>query len=184
MSFSDYVEELSEDLEKGIIPAPYSNIKNRNQDEVTLVLKSLCRFTDTYYSEIDEFPSIESLFRKQYLGNKQNFFTPSEFLNITAKKEKLFDKVMSLVGFQDIDFEEFKVFSDKFLLIGHNETKVRAFFTSELVEFLSNEDIYHVESNGEALLIFKEIRLGHSSDVEKLHHFCEELIHIVCGNKI
>jgi carbonic anhydrase len=123
------------------------------------------------------------LYSEKHKTTAQLVKFPFEIPVFALEREQLFDKVMSLVGFQDIDFEEFKVFSDKFLLIGHNEAKVRAFFTSELVEFLSNEDIYHVESNGEALLIFKEIRLGHSSDVEKLHHFCEELIHIVCNGK-
>ncbi|MGB0863274.1 MAG: SulP family inorganic anion transporter [Saprospiraceae bacterium] len=107
---------------------------------------------------------------------------PFEIPVFALEKEQFFDKVMNLVGFQDIDFEEFKVFSDKFLLIGHDEAKVRAFFTTKLVEFLSHEDIYHVESNGEALLIFKEIRIGHSEDVDKMYHFCEELTHIICEN--
>ena len=91
MSFRDYVDELNSDLEKGILPPPYSDIQDRDQDEVTLVLKSLCRFADTYYTQLELFPSLESLFRKHYLGNKQHFFTPSEFLNLAARKEKLFE---------------------------------------------------------------------------------------------
>ena len=76
---------------------------------------------------------------------------PYQIPVFSLEKEQLFDKVMSMVGFQDIDFEEFKVFSDKFHLIGRNETEVRAFFSSELIKFFNTHEIYHIESNGEAL---------------------------------
>ena len=117
MSFSEYVEELSGDIEKGIIPPPYSDIKNREQDEVTLVLKSLCRFAHTYYQELEKFPSLESLFRKHYLGNKQHFFTPSEFLNIASKKKSLFEanSFSNFIVNDRVDFESLEAIYDDWL---------------------------------------------------------------------
>ena len=40
--------------------------------------------------------------------------------------EKLFDRVMALTGYKDIDFEMYPNFSNKFLITGKNETEIRA----------------------------------------------------------
>ena len=78
--------------------------------------------------------------------------------------EKLFDRVMAFSGYKDIDFEMYPDFSKKFLLMGNEESEIRSFFTPEIIEFFENQQIYHLESNGEALVIFDKIKLARTDE--------------------
>ena len=78
--------------------------------------------------------------------------------------EKIFDRVMAFTGYKDIDFEMYPDFSKKFLLKGNNESEIRAFFTDEVIRFFENHQIYHLESNGEALIIFDKIKLARTDE--------------------
>ena len=71
---------------------------------------------------------------------------------------------MAFSGYKDIDFEMYSDFSKKFLLMGNNEQKIRSFFTEEIIRFFENHQIYHLESNGEALVIFDKIKLARTDE--------------------
>jgi len=78
--------------------------------------------------------------------------------------EKIFDRVMAFSGYKDIDFEMYSDFSKKFLIMGNNEEKIRSFFTDKIIRFFENHQIYHLESNGEALVIFDKIKLARTDE--------------------
>lgn len=78
--------------------------------------------------------------------------------------EKIFDRVLAFSGYKDIDFEMYSDFSDKFLLMGNNEEDIRAFFDEDLIRFFENRTIYHIESNGESLLIFNKVKLARTDE--------------------
>jgi hypothetical protein len=90
--------------------------------------------------------------------------------------EKVFDRVLEMSGQRDIDFQLFTRFSRRFLLKGEDETAIRAFFTPELIRFLEKREIYHIESNGEALLIFKYLRPAKVEEVTKMLAYSKELV--------
>ena len=77
---------------------------------------------------------------------------------------KIFDKVMAFTGYKDIDFEMYPDFSNKFLLKGNNESEIRSFFKDEIIRFFENNHIYHLESNGESLIIFDKIKLARTDE--------------------
>ncbi|WP_400079187.1 SulP family inorganic anion transporter [Winogradskyella sp. R77965] len=89
--------------------------------------------------------------------------------------EKLFDRVMAFSGYKDIDFEMYPDFSKKFLLMGNEESEIRSFFTSEIIEFFENQQIYHLESNGEALVIFDKIKLARTDETVAFIDYGKEL---------
>ena len=89
--------------------------------------------------------------------------------------DKLFDRVLAITGYKDIDFENHPGFSKKFLLLGKNEQEIRAIFTPALIEFIENEPIYHIECNGDALLVFSKIKLSPIDQVEKTILFSNRL---------
>lgn len=93
--------------------------------------------------------------------------------------DKLFDRVMEMSGQRDIDFQLFTKFSKKFLLKGENETAIRSFFTPALIEFLEHEDIYHIESNGDALLLFKYLRPAKAEELQKMLDYAQKLLGII-----
>lgn len=89
--------------------------------------------------------------------------------------EKIFDRVMAFTGYKDIDFKMYPDFSKKFLLMGKNESEIRSFFTNEFIQFFENHQIYHLESNGEAIVIFDKIRLARIDETIGLIDYGREL---------
>lgn len=89
--------------------------------------------------------------------------------------ERIFDRVIALTGYKDIDFDIYPDFSRKFLLMGNNESEIRSFFTDEIIRFFENHHIYHLESNGEALLIFNKIKLARTDETLAFINYGKEL---------
>lgn len=89
--------------------------------------------------------------------------------------EKMFDRVMAFTGYKDIDFKMYPDFSKKFLLMGNDEKEIRSFFTKPVIRFFENHHIYHVESNGEALLVFDKIKLARTDETIAFINFGKEL---------
>jgi MFS superfamily sulfate permease-like transporter len=89
--------------------------------------------------------------------------------------DKLVDRVFSMTGHTDIDFEEYQKFSGKYRLTGPDEDMIRSFFSDELLSFLQENDLYHIESNGNALLIFQNLRHSKSEEIEEMVVFSEGL---------
>ena len=87
----------------------------------------------------------------------------------------IFDKVVAFTGYKDINFEMYPEFSKKFLLMGNNESEIRFFFTEEVINFLENHQIYHIESNGEALFIFNKIKLARTDETIEFIAYAKEL---------
>jgi len=93
--------------------------------------------------------------------------------------EKLFDRVIAYTGYKDIDFEMYPGFSKKFLLMGDKEHEIRSFFTKEVIHFFENHQIYHLESNGEALVIFNKIKLARTDETIAFIEYAEELARLL-----
>ncbi len=89
--------------------------------------------------------------------------------------ERIFDRVMAFTGYRDIDFEMYPDFSTKFLLMGNDESEIRSFFTDEILRFFENHHIYHLESNGEELIIFDKIKLARTDETIAFIDFGKEL---------
>lgn len=94
----------------------------------------------------------------------------------TMEQEELFDKFLEFTGYEDIDFKMFTKFSSKFLLKGQDEEAIRNFFTKKMITFFEREKIYHLESSGSALFIFKNVRLASPQTIEEMVLFTERLI--------
>ena len=100
---------------------------------------------------------------------------PFEIPVFSMEKEKFTDRVLELAGFHDIDFEEHDKFSKAFLLNGEDREAITAFFNEELREFFVSKEIYHLESDGKSLMLFKYFRLASFENVEKMIDFGESL---------
>jgi MFS superfamily sulfate permease-like transporter len=103
----------------------------------------------------------------------QNLKTPIP--QFTIEKEKPIDKVLSLAGQQDIDFDAYPEFSYKFLLKGRNEKEIRKFFNRELIIFFETHSIFHIECNGYQIMIFEKVKLSKAHEVEIMTEFIKQL---------
>ena len=97
--------------------------------------------------------------------------------------EKIFDRVMAFTGHKDIDFEMYPDFSNKFLIMGNKEAEIRSFFTDEIIRFFENHQIYHLESNGEALVIFDKIKLARTDETMAFIEYGNELAKLLTAMK-
>ena len=86
----------------------------------------------------------------------------------TIDREHVFDKLASLAGYDDIDFEEFPEFSDAYYLKGPNEAGIRDLFKPELIEFLTGIGAEHIESTGSQMLVLTKQRLCSEQEILKL----------------
>ena len=89
--------------------------------------------------------------------------------------ENIFDRVMAFTGYKDIDFKMYPDFSKKFLIMGNEESEIRSFFSDDIVRFFENHQIYHLESNGEALIIFDKIKLARTDETVAFINYGKEL---------
>ncbi len=107
---------------------------------------------------------------------KLNTAIPKFIMEKEGLFEKLFDRVLAFTGYKDIDFPEHPKFSEEVLLYAENDDDVRSFFTDKLIEFFEGEQIYHIESNGNSLLIFSKVKLARTDETQKLLSFGLDLV--------
>ena len=129
---------------------------------------------DVVFNEGASFTS--EVFYSTLMTIKLNNKIPKFIIEKEGFVEKLFDRVMAFSGYTDIDFKMYTKFSSKFLLMGDNESLIRAFFTPRLIQFYEEESIFHVESNGRALLVFSRIKLARTDETQSLLSFGNRLI--------
>jgi len=106
---------------------------------------------------------------------------PSPIPRFIIDKEGLFDKIFERVKVfsgskRDIDFVKNIGFSNKFQLSGEDEEAIRGFFSDALLNFLEKNEIHHIESNGEALMIFKYIHIARTDEVQHMLTFSSNLL--------
>ena len=93
--------------------------------------------------------------------------------------EKLFDRVIALTGYRDLEFQLFSKFSKKLMIMGNNEDELQSFFTPEVVQFFEEHQISHIESNGESLLIFNKLKLARTDETIAFIDYGLELTHLL-----
>ncbi|MFT4626734.1 MAG: carbonic anhydrase, partial [Myxococcota bacterium] len=109
---------------------------------------------------------------------------PAELPTFTLEKEEFFDRLLEFAGYRDIDFQLFSKFSRKFVLKGAQEEEIREFFTPERLTFFEREEVYHIECIGSRLLIFRYLRLGGATEVERMITFCEKLVQVLVDRPV
>ena len=89
---------------------------------------------------------------------------------------KIFDRVKAYSGYMYRDFKLYPKISRKFLLMGEEDQAIEALFNRKLVKFLEKHEIYHMESNGEALIIFRYMHIAPADEIENMLEFSAKLI--------
>jgi len=106
---------------------------------------------------------------------------PSPIPRFIIDKEGLFDQIFHRVkvfsgSSIDVNFMKQSGFSGNFQLSGEDEDAIRAFFTDDLIRFLEQNEIHHIESNGEALMIFKYLHIARTDEVQNMLAFSSNLL--------
>jgi hypothetical protein len=102
------------------------------------------------------------------------FFIQSKQLSLPQmllKPEHFFHKIGAWLGMQDIDFEEFPKFSDKNLLQGEDEARIRSTLQTktDVIRFFTVEKDWCLESIGFYMILYKEKILIDPASVKLLY---------------
>lgn len=85
-----------------------------------------------------------------FFVNSKNLGLP-EFL---LKPESLGHKIGAYLGWEDIDFESYPVFSDKYHLSGENEDYIRHHFDDTILKFFSKTSGWSIEAANYYLIFY------------------------------
>ncbi len=95
---------------------------------------------------------------------------------LVMEKEGLLERALELAGLHDIELEGSPAFSRKYSLKGPDERAIVALMSPALVSFFEEEPVYHVESNGDELVVFKTLmRRATVDEIEEMLRFAEGL---------
>ncbi|QBY04924.1 hypothetical protein E2K93_11255 [Thalassotalea sp. HSM 43] len=75
------------------------------------------------------------------------------------KPESYFDKIKQAIGFEDIDFDDFKKFSNKYALKSSDKERVEKSFPQKLMKMLEEKEGVFIEARKNCILIY--IKGGH-----------------------
>ncbi|MDB5256565.1 MAG: sulfate transporter [Chitinophagaceae bacterium] len=93
----------------------------------------------------------------------------------TMKEERFFDNAF----LSDINFADHPKFSKTYKLNGFSETQVREFFTKNLITYFENQDIYHIESLGSELIIYKHEKVASTEEIKSMIAFAKGLVDVM-----
>ena len=86
------------------------------------------------------------------------------------------DRIAAAFGYNDINFNNLKLFSIKYYLQGENESEVRLIFNDEVQDFFSSNQNLWIQNDGSRMLVFK--RHDKLVNGERLNHFIDRIIEI------
>lgn len=98
-------------------------------------------------------------------------------------KEGFLERINILAGSKDINLKDHSDFSKRFYLVGEKEPEIKTFFTNDLVHFFESNPYYHIESNGNSLLVYSKERLASIKEIKSLLHFGKHLKSVITNNK-
>lgn len=76
--------------------------------------------------------------------------------NFSLEPERLWTKISEMAFGKDIDFKDHQTFSSKYYLRGKDEEAIRKFFNDNLLSFLENNPMVHMESHRNKLLVYEK----------------------------
>lgn len=100
----------------------------------------------------------------------------------TLDREGFLERVYAFAGFKDILLQNHSDFSKRFYLLGDNEEGIKQFFNDDITHFFECNPYYHVESNGNGLLVFGKERLASTKEIKMLFDFGKRLNDVINAN--
>jgi MFS superfamily sulfate permease-like transporter len=116
------------------------------------------------------------IFHTTVLVVRLNENIPEFILEREGLFDKIFDRVKALSGYRDEGFKLYPDISKKFQLTGKEDPAIMDILNSDFVRFLEKNKIQHIESNGEALMIFKYLHIAPVEEVQNMLNFSVKLL--------
>ncbi len=95
-------------------------------------------------------------------------------------KTDFLDRIKESLGNEDIDFEKFPEFSDKYVLRSDEDEKiVRKFFKDELLEFFTASNNVSFAGNGKDLVFYLKVNLLKTEELKELIEMSQKIVKIL-----
>ncbi|MEJ6506256.1 MAG: SulP family inorganic anion transporter [Crocinitomicaceae bacterium] len=92
---------------------------------------------------------------------------PSFILRREEFVDRFIDRVRVFGSMGDLNFADNPGFSKLYFLKGSNESEIRSYFTPEILDFFVQHPIYHIECNGNEILIVGQVGVTAIPEIEK-----------------
>ena len=118
----------------------------------------------------------------------EEFKTTLSLIKLTNKipkfiieKKDFTDKYLNWSSHRDIDYVTYRGFSDEYLVRAESLDEIKSFINSDLKTLLNNSEvIHHMESNGEAILLFTDnLKRAPINDYKKIIDFAKEIKRLI-----
>lgn len=109
---------------------------------------------------------------------------PFNIPKFTIEKKGILSKYIDLPGHRDIDYVIYNDFSKEFEVKVEDKDEMKGFINNEIRSLIEDSDIHHLESDGEAILIFNDrLRLAKILEYSKIIKFSEDLRDLIKKSK-
>jgi MFS superfamily sulfate permease-like transporter len=116
------------------------------------------------------------VFHSTVLVLRLNSVIPKFSIESEGLFDKIFDRVKAISGFKEHNLKLYPKVLKRFAVHGTSRKDLKKIFSKELNTFLEDNSIQHIESNGEALMIFKYLHIAPADEVENMLSFSEQLL--------
>lgn len=83
------------------------------------------------------------------------------------RPQRILDKLISVLGIRDIEFENYPEFSRMFFVQSNDEQGVRDFFDSEWIDFLTRFKGFSIQGRDGALIFYKSNKKVHPNQIKE-----------------
>lgn len=162
----DYFNSRTIELQYNFIQGNFANLNNVNWEVSDLIYdEGALMAIEVYHTTI---LTLELPFEMpKFIVDKEGFL------------DKLVDRFKAFSSQQQKDFNMFMDYSDKFVVQTETKEDASKVFTPDFVAFLESDLNYHIECNGKALYIFRQLRLAKPTDIDKMIQFSESLLNVL-----
>jgi len=101
---------------------------------------------------------------------------PFQIPKFTIERKGITDKFLNLTRAKDIDYLLYKQLPNQFLVKVENKDQMDSFLTKPLKTLIQNNSNYHLESNGESILLFNNsLTIAQISNIVMILDYCNTL---------
>jgi len=97
----------------------------------------------------------------------------------TLDKDGFLRRLYGVAGFSNISISSPGDFSKRFYLLGAKPDEVKDFFSKTVVHFFESNPYFHIESNGNSLLVFGKERSASVQEITNLIDFSGRLYQVI-----
>lgn len=90
----------------------------------------------------------------------------NELPEFYLSRERFYHKFGEIIGFKDIDLQNYPEFSERYRLKGADEKAIRQLFTPQVISIITNQQLEaHIEAKGNFIIIYTPGRIVEPADL-------------------